>query len=92
MESLTFRLKNNAYLRIGSHCKVNMPNSAIYLDWTPICEWYMAMCGSKTGRWKDICSKESIPYAPKLLTILVSIVSTNPDGVGGVTYLEFLWF
>ena len=43
----------------------------------------MAVCGSKNGCWKDICSKEIGPCAQNLLTIIVSIVSTNPEGGGG---------
>ena len=27
--------------------KVNLPNSVIYLHWTPIFEWHVIRCGSK---------------------------------------------
>ena len=60
-----------------------MPNLVIYIDQTPICDWYMAMCGSKNGCWKDICSKEIGPCAQNLLTIKVSRYSEHKSGGWG---------
>ena len=38
--------------------KVSRPNSATYLSKTPIFEWCVAMCGSKSGHQKNVLLKK----------------------------------
>ena len=38
--------------------KVDVPKSNIAIIWTPIIEWHVGRCGSKSGYQKDMCSKE----------------------------------
>jgi hypothetical protein len=38
--------------------KVDVPKSNIAIIWTPIIEWHVDRCGSKSGYQKDMCSKE----------------------------------
>ena len=38
--------------------KVDVPNSAAYLNWTPTFEQYVVRCGSKNRHQKGICLME----------------------------------
>ena len=38
--------------------KVNVLNLVTYLEWTPICEWYVIKCGSKNRHKKYTCFKK----------------------------------
>ena len=54
--------------------KVDVPNSAAYLNWTPTFEQYVVRCGSKNRHQKGICSKEGDwTMCSKYDTILGSI-------------------
>ena len=54
--------------------KVDVPNSVTYLNWTPILEWYVVRCGSKSRNQKDLCLEEIRLHAQNMITILGSIV------------------
>ena len=63
--------------------KVDVPNSVIFLNCTPIFEWYVIRCGSKNGCHEDRCLRKIRLRAQKTITILESIVNIN--GGGGST-------
>ena len=65
--------------------KVSRPNSVIYLNGTPIFEWWVVRCRIKNEHQKDMCLKEIGLQAQNVLTILSSKVNT----IGG-TYVT-LW-
>ena len=50
-----------------------MPNFVIYLNQTPITEWYVVRCGSKKGSQKYMLLKEIGLCDPIMVSILGSI-------------------
>ena len=60
--------------------KESMPNWVIYLNPTPIFEWWAVKCRTKNGHHKNLCLKESRLRAQNLSTILGSIVNIIGGG------------
>ena len=50
--------------------KVHVPNSVTYLNWTPILEWYVVRCGSKSRYQKDMCLEGIQLHARNMIPIL----------------------
>ena len=55
--------------------KVDMCNLVTYLYWTPIFEWYVVWCGSKSKYQKDKCSKEIGLCVLNIITMLALIMN-----------------
>ena len=66
---------------ISHYPKVDMPNLVAELNQTPISEWYVVRCGSKSGYQKDMCLKGIRLRSQNMITILGPIV--NVLGGGG---------
>ena len=62
-------------LLVSIATKVDWPNSATYLNLTPIFEWSVVRCESKNGHQKDTCLEEIGLRAQSMSTILSSIVN-----------------
>ena len=47
---------------------VNMPNSVIFCNWTPIFEWYVVRCSSKNGYQTNMCFRKIQLCAQSMIT------------------------
>ena len=63
--------------------KVDMPNSIIYLNYTPIFGWYVVSFSSNKNFQKDTCLKEIGLRAQETITILGSLIIVIGVGGGG---------
>ena len=48
----------NTIIKKTYYNKVDIPNSKIAINWTPISELYVVRCNSKSGHQRGMCSKE----------------------------------
>ena len=60
---------------VRHNSKLDMPKLNTTLIYTPIFDWCVVRCGSKTWHHNDICLKRIALRAPKVLTILDSIIN-----------------
>lgn len=60
-----------------------MPTSNVGIMRTPIFEWYVIWCGSKSGYESEMCLKKNVPRVQIVIITLSSIVNIIPEGRRG---------
>jgi hypothetical protein len=60
--------------------KLVMLDSNVYLNQTPIFEWFVVWCDSKNGYQKDMCLNMIGPHNPNVIIVLGSIINIIRGG------------
>ena len=61
----------------------DVPNLHTYVNWTPLCEWYVVRCGFKNGYQEDICLKEIRLCVQNMITIIDLDIQHDLEIEGG---------